>query len=160
MKHWTNKRLPYPILFEIFGKRSLNSSASRSSLCRQTRFSSDASLIDEHASVLSQRQQRSHRVCLRRNGSVILERRSRRSATVSSESCVASLHTLGILPRILCRLERGSQIARCVAIRVANETEWRERRAVIKQCDIQLNEDDLHAKKMKQKNNSNKKWKK
>ncbi len=53
---------------------------------------------------------------------------------------------------IICRLEYGSNIARCIAIRVANKDEWHERRAVIKQCDIQLNEDDLNSKKLNKKN--------
>ena len=50
---------------------------------------------------------------------------------------------------VICRLKPGSHLAQCLAIRTANKDEWQERRAVIKQCDIQLNEDDLHAKKMK-----------
>jgi hypothetical protein len=49
-------------------------------------------------------------------------------------------------------LENGNNIARCIAIRVANKDEWHERRAIIKQCDIQLNEDDLNSKKLKKKN--------
>ena len=59
--------------------------------------------------------------------------------------------------RIICRLERGSQVAHCITIRVANKDEWHERRAVIKQCDIQMNEDDVNSKKMK---NNNKKFSK
>ncbi len=53
---------------------------------------------------------------------------------------------------IICRLEHGNNLAHCIAIRVANKDEWHERRAVIKQCDIQLNEDDLNSKKLKKKN--------
>jgi len=49
-------------------------------------------------------------------------------------------------------LESGSNIVRCIAIRVANKDEWHERRTAIKQCDIQLNEDDLNLKKLKKKN--------
>ena len=53
---------------------------------------------------------------------------------------------------MICRLKAGCSVAQCLAIRTANKDEWQERRAVIKQCDIQLNEDDLHAKKMKKSN--------
>jgi hypothetical protein len=51
--------------------------------------------------------------------------------------------------RIICRLESDSNIARCMTIRVAGKDEWHERRAVIKQCDIQLNDDDMNSKKIK-----------
>ncbi len=59
------------------------------------------------------------------------------------------LNFIYFLFRIICRLEYGSNIARCIAIRVAGQDEWHERRAVIKHCDIQLNQDDLNSKKFK-----------
>ncbi len=54
-------------------------------------------------------------------------------------------------------MEYGSNIARCIAIRVAGQDEWHERRAVIKHCDIQLNQDDLNSKKFKKNNKKSQK---
>ena len=49
---------------------------------------------------------------------------------------------------VICRFEFEKNIARCIAIRLATQDEWHERRTIIKQCDLQLNED---AKKRKKK---------
>lgn len=93
---------------------------------------------------------------LRRNGSVLLQRRSRCSTAVGARELCRAAEQFDS-SSILCRLENGSHVARCIAIRVANEDEWRERRAVIKQCDIQLNEDDGNAKKLKKGNKKSQK---
>jgi hypothetical protein len=63
---------------------------------------------------------------------------------------LAHFLSLGIdRSRIICRMEHEKHVARCVAIRVADKDEWHERRTSIKHCDIQLNSDDLGAKKSK-----------
>lgn len=54
--------------------------------------------------------------------------------------------------RIICRLESESDMARCIAIRIANKDEWNEKYSIIKQCDLQLNEDNLNSKKIKKNN--------
>ncbi|UJR24915.1 hypothetical protein I4U23_006279 [Adineta vaga] len=116
MKHWTNKQLSYPILFEIFGK--LDSQVTSLSATHTRQFS----LIDD---------------------------KDRIECTFAEMDQSFSNIDRDVQLRIICRLEHGNAIARCIAIRVANKDEWRERRSMIKQCDIQLNEDDLNRKKMK-----------
>jgi len=48
-------------------------------------------------------------------------------------------------------MDSSANIAHCLTIRVANKDEWQEKLAIIKQCDIQLNEDDHLANKSKKK---------
>jgi len=119
MKHWTNKHLSYPILFEIFGK--LDSQVTSLSSTNTRQFS----LIDDKDRI-----------------ECIFAEMDQSFSNIDRD----------VQLRIICRLEYGSNIVRCIAIRVANKDEWHERRAVIKQCDIQLNEDDLNSKKLKKKN--------
>ena len=54
-----------------------------------------------------------------------------------------------VLFSVICRLESESSVARCIAIRLADNDEWNERCSLIKQCDLQLNKDNLNAKRFK-----------
>ncbi|CAF1443777.1 unnamed protein product [Adineta steineri] len=119
MKHWTNKNLSYPILFEIFGK--LDSQITSLSLNNTRQFS----LIDDKDRI-----------------ECIYAEMDQSFSNIDRD----------VQLRIICRLESENTIARCIAIRVANKDEWHERHAIIQQCDIQLNEDDLNSKKLKKNN--------
>ncbi|CAF3193990.1 unnamed protein product [Rotaria socialis] len=119
MKHWTNKHLPYPILFEVFGK--LDSQVTSLSLTNTRQFS----LIDEKDRI-----------------ECIFAEMDQSFSNIDRD----------VQLRIICRLEPKSSLARCIAIRIANKDEWNEKYSIIKQCDLQLNEDDLNSKKLKKNN--------
>ncbi|CAF0866848.1 unnamed protein product [Rotaria sordida] len=124
MKHWTNKHLPYPILFEVFGK--LDSQVTFLSSTNTRQFS----LIDEKDRI-----------------ECIFAEMDQSFSNIDRD----------VQLRVICRLESESNIARCIAIRIAGKDEWHERRSIIKQCDLQLNDDDINSKKLK---NYNKKLQK
>ncbi|CAF1118570.1 unnamed protein product [Adineta ricciae] len=97
MKHWTNKQLPYPILFEIFGK--LDSQVTMLPTTNTRQFS----VVDDKDRV-----------------ECIFAEMDQSFSNIDRD----------VELRIICRLERGSQVAHCIAIRVANKDEWHERRAM------------------------------
>jgi len=114
MKHWASKHLPYPLLFEVFGKLDSQVTPLSSSYTRQF------SLIDENDRI----------ECI----------------FVEMDQSFSNIDR-DVQLRIICRFDNINNVARCVAIRVATKDEWHERRATIKRCDIQLNDDEINAKK-------------
>ncbi|CAF0760288.1 unnamed protein product [Rotaria sp. Silwood1] len=119
MKHWTNKHLSYPILFEIFGKLDSQITSLSSTNTRQF------SLIDEKDRI-----------------ECIFAEMDQSFSNIDRD----------VQLRVICRLKSESNIVRCIAIRIADKDEWHERRSIIKQCDLQLNNDDINSKKFKRYN--------